>query len=1082
MDHTTVRVEVELAAPVPEGMLGSVHLAWYDPNNTVANRSTPAQSGHGTRDNDEDVVLGTAGDPLPGFTLNFKVKPPKERGPETMDQRLTSYLVVADARYGDNFIVVGHPHEDIEKTYEFRENASQQLVLMYPENTGLWKELPDGKDEFGDIDPTVPDLQTSILTIFPSVDIDCDSDNTATPTSHGIERSDWEERIENEPGYLGKVVGFNEDDDNENGVPDYLEHAGYDYPNGGTWVPFDDDDLVPVVLDRGFEDLSGMDNAEDPSVFFVFELKMTVDRGLKYWLDRQKTSIEGSLYDPDETDAFTEAGHNKLIYRWLVSAGDVNYPPSICVEGIDPAALTDTLIWRMQRVTVAGGDRTYELIHEDTVKMTDPGLKVDLDVDSDNNNALLQPDQSLAEETIEEAAPGKVIESWIGNDFDYDLIPDFADGYDFEEGDATSDKEIHGLTEGFVPMVVTLPPGVDPATAKLKFHYSASDPSKVKTSISTIPETGEQIKLYAPAAGHLRIWKKNVGPGRTLADYVVPDDKWYTASEVCELYVEGIAPGMTWITVTLDPEGDGSGPTDTTDKVSVTVVKLDIDVDSDNNSTENTVDGSLLEDAIEDRSGEGPGEVGKRIFINTDDDNKNGIADWLDTNEAYRGEADRDNDLALVKLSAEGIQGLEGYTLWLGVEGGLKVYADEKKTLLTWGAGGNIPCPDNPRYNPDNDTWYSWTIGGKVAIPTTIYVEGFTTTGERHLQWRFVRPGGWGGVSADVIERDTVEISVEPIVWPSNETGTEWTSKPTSEWNGFTLSDGWWIEKSLEQLINQRETHGSIRTHYPQVKTDKAFGTIYTAAMGQTSHGNEPATTTKEYASGFTMTVTFEFDGPEYVETYQRYVYNETGDKAETASFFRNSGIYIYDAYEVQIYDTDAVLKALHADDFTDYSVRVDGDAPRFIRGNVVDGNVRLYHEVDNEEPKYWYHHKKEGSQWVFKYSQEPVNGCISGVPYKQSSYATLADLEAAATWINGSGTNTMVIVAEPVNPTDPSAGILLSVTLNNQLTWKWEENGIVSETGAGAHPGADWLVYLQSHWGSGVIFTSATIEEKGSQ
>ncbi len=37
MDHTTVRVEVELAAPVPEGMLGSVHLAWYDPNNTVAN-------------------------------------------------------------------------------------------------------------------------------------------------------------------------------------------------------------------------------------------------------------------------------------------------------------------------------------------------------------------------------------------------------------------------------------------------------------------------------------------------------------------------------------------------------------------------------------------------------------------------------------------------------------------------------------------------------------------------------------------------------------------------------------------------------------------------------------------------------------------------------------------------------------------------------------------------------------------------------------------------------------------------------------------------------------------------------------
>jgi hypothetical protein len=94
-----------------------------------------------------------------------------------------------------------------------------------------------------------------------------------------------------------------------------------------------------------------------------------------------------------------------------------------------------------------------------------------------------------------------------------------------------------------------------------------------------------------------------------------------------------------------------------------------------------------------------------------------------------------------------------------------------------------------------------------------------------------------------------------------------------------------------------------------------------------------------------------------------------------------------------------------------------------------------------------------------------------------------LADLEAAATWINGSGTNTMVIVAEPVNPTDPSAGILLSVTLNNQLTWKWEENRIVGITGSGTdRDHFDWKIYLQSHWGSGVIFTSATIEESGPQ
>ena len=129
--------------------------------------------------------------------------------------------------------------------------------------------------------------------------------------------------------------------------------------------------------------------------------------------------------------------------------------------------------------------------------------------------------------------------------------------------------------------------------------------------------------------------------------------------------------------------------------------------------------------------------------------------------------------------------------------------------------------------------------------------------------------------------------------------------------------------------------------------------------------------------------------------------------------------------------------------------------------------------EVDNEEPKYWYHHKKEGSQRVFKYSQEPVNGCISGVPYKQSSHTTLADLEAAATWINGSGTNTMVIVAEPLDPDDLKAGISLTVTLNGVETW----TGNVDQTGDGAiKDRVSEYVYLQSHWGSGVTFTSVIL------
>jgi hypothetical protein len=59
LEHTTVRVKVELAEPVPDGMVGTLHLAWYDPDNTLANEPDvpPAHNDHGWRDNAEDVEL-----------------------------------------------------------------------------------------------------------------------------------------------------------------------------------------------------------------------------------------------------------------------------------------------------------------------------------------------------------------------------------------------------------------------------------------------------------------------------------------------------------------------------------------------------------------------------------------------------------------------------------------------------------------------------------------------------------------------------------------------------------------------------------------------------------------------------------------------------------------------------------------------------------------------------------------------------------------------------------------------------------------------------------------------------------------
>ncbi len=735
LDHTTVRVKAELGAAVPEGMVGTLHLAWYDPDNTLANVPTtsPTNDGYGPRDNVASLV--EAGSGLPGFTLEFTTLSPLE----TSDSIQKAYLAVEDSRYGDNLIVAAHPHDGIVENYEFRENDLQEVVLMYQANTGLWKELSD--DSSGD-------FQTPILTIMPSVDIDVDSDNTATGGSYGIERSDWEELIENEAGYPGKIIGFNNDDDNANLYPDFVEHAGYDYPAGGSWVPFTDDDLEPVVLDRGFEDLSGTNG-------FVFEVKVTIgtERGLSYWLDQQKTPIIGSIYDPDDWAEFEEAGKLKRVYHWVVANEAVNYPPLIYVEGINPEPLTDTLIWRLF-------DPSDEQVDEDTVKITDPSLGVDLDVDSDNNNGLALPDRSRQEETIEEMPPGKVIESWIGNDCDYDMIPDFADGYNRDASPNPADDVISGCQSGFVPMVVALPEGVNASTAKVKFTYTASDPAGVTTSSATIPHSPgpEQVTLYSPVAGDLRIWKKDAGGERTIAsDYIVPNT-WYAVSQLPQfsgsgaylLFVEGIDPGDTSVKVTLDPTGDGNSP-QTDDTVFFTVVQLDIDIDSDNDGN---LAGSPGEDAIEDRAGSGVGQVGKRIFSNTDDDNKNGRPDTLDSKSDYLKLGLHDKDFAKIKLDALAVSGLQGYSLWLGVDGKLKTWGDKQKTWLSElppnAEGRNVQpndginLPWKPGYKTGHDTWYYWNIGAQGAnFPTSLYMEGYRE-GEAEVHWRLVKPGGRG--------------------------------------------------------------------------------------------------------------------------------------------------------------------------------------------------------------------------------------------------------------------------------------------------------------------------------------------------
>jgi hypothetical protein len=73
-------------------------------------------------------------------------------------------------------------------------------------------------------------------------------------------------------------------------------------------------------------------------------------------------------------------------------------------------------------------------------------------------------------------------------------------------------------------------------------------------------------------------------------------------------------------------------------------VDINIDTDSNNNGTIKHSE----DDPIENDSS----HVGKRIFVNTDDDNKNGVADVNDTHHSdYTTYNSQDKDFAEIKIT-----------------------------------------------------------------------------------------------------------------------------------------------------------------------------------------------------------------------------------------------------------------------------------------------------------------------------------------------------------------------------------------------------------------------------------------------
>ncbi len=362
-----------------------------------------------------------------------------------------------------------------------------------------------------------------------------------------------------------------------------------------------------------------------------------------------------------------------------------------------------------------------------------------------------------------------------------------------------------------------------------------------------------------------------------------------------------------------------------------------------------------------------------------------------------------------------------------------------------------INLPWQPGYNAGTDTWYIWDIGPEgVGFPDHILVEGTLEPGERQVFWRLVKPGGSGLADTGVSARDTVEINVEKIVWPNQDPTAGWNpNENTATWNGFSLPPGWYISSSLYEIIHGVSSH--IRTEYPE-NTSRSLDPSRARWEGT---GESYATLdlgalrgTEGWASGVTVRIelTYEFEQSPNIKV---------GDFVDTnhenrweASFFANSGVKIEDRAEIQIFDTAALLKAI-------------GGSQETINGNVVtmEGNVT---EINTE------HYVKLHYGTPARYSAinpaDYVNSLISGIPYHWDglSNGTYSDLDNAP-----KGGQTMII-----DVTKDGIG-----EYDFEVTVVGYSSKVKYHVSGSGTPAPD-ILSLQSHWGSGVKFTTAKVKK----
>ena len=222
---------------------------------------------------------------------------------------------------------------------------------------------------------------------------------------------------------------------------------------------------------------------------------------------------------------------------------------------------------------------------------------VDLDVDSDNTRSLGEDPERDArlEERIEDDRTklGKVVS--VLTDVDLDGVPDYADGYDLDQGsgahpelDDTLAADPDGTPIHFTPLIVQLPEGLDRDKARIRFVYEAGDPTAVTI---TTDSQGKRVWSSPGPTERLRVWNRDALLKRdrraldNQGNYVAPSRPYscvqlgspISGALVWRLWIEGLTTGDAAVPIKIEVDSDGDGPAGfiLTDTVLVRPVKLE---------------------------------------------------------------------------------------------------------------------------------------------------------------------------------------------------------------------------------------------------------------------------------------------------------------------------------------------------------------------------------------------------------------------------------------------------------------------------------------------------------------------------